>query len=206
MREILDDIYIWSRLAKPQGYNFNGYFLAHPDGNLIIDPVEPEEEDLDFMSDRGAAHILITNRNHSRAANRLREATGARTAIHHADAAHAQAQDCVIDEAISVGDRFGPLLVVRAAGKSPGEIALHWSDLRLLFVGDIVIGNPPGALSLLPDEKMDDPAELRDSVRKLPELGAEAILVGDGEPIIAGADQALAALVASLFGTRPGGR
>ncbi len=198
MREILEGIYVWSRLAEPQGYDFNGYFLLHPEGNLVIDPVEPEEEDLDFMSERGAAHILITNRNHSRAANRVRDATGAKTAIHHADAAHAQAQGCTIDEAVSVGDRFGPLVVLRAAGKSPGEVVLHWPERRLLLAGDIVIGNPPGSLSLLPDEKMDDPAGLRDSVRKLPELGADTILVCDGEPIILGAEPVLAALVATL--------
>ena len=97
-----------------------------------------------------------------------------------------------------MGDRFGPLLVLRAAGKSPGEVALHWAERKLLFVGDVVIGNPPGQLSLLPDEKMDDPLQLRESVRKLPDLGCEAILTGDGEPIVEGAERALADLIAKL--------
>ena len=89
MREILDGIHIWSRLAEPQGYNFNGYLLLHDDGNIVIDPVEPDQETLELLSVKGAKHIVLTNRNHSRAANQVREATGARTAIHHADAGHA---------------------------------------------------------------------------------------------------------------------
>ena len=198
MREILEGIHIWSRLAEPQGYNFNGFFVEHEAGNLVIDPVEPEEEDLELLGKKSVASILITNRNHSRAANRVRAATGAKTAIHHADAAHAQEQGCTIDEAVSVGNRFGPLVALRAAGKSPGEIALHWPERRILFVGDVVIGNPPGALSLLPEEKMDDPIGLRESVRKLAELDVDTILTGDGEPVIGGADRVLAALVATL--------
>ena len=62
-----------------------------------------------------------------------------RTAIHPLDAAHARAQGCIIDEALEPGARIGPLVVVAAAGKSPGEVALHWPARRSLFVGDAVI-------------------------------------------------------------------
>ena len=124
MREILDDIFTWSRLAEPQGYNFNGYFISHSGGNLVIDPVKPDSNDLETMADRGVQHILITNRNHSRDANRVRKETGALTAIHPSDADHARAQGCVIDQAISVGEQIGPLMALPADGKSPGEVAL----------------------------------------------------------------------------------
>ncbi len=99
----------------------------------------------------GVARILITNRNHSRAANKVRQATGARTAIHPLDAAHARAQGCVIDEGLGHDEVVGPLVVVPADGKSPGEVALHWSTRRSLFLGDAAIRNPPGRCSLLPE-------------------------------------------------------
>ena len=195
MREILDGIFTWSRFAEPQGYNFNGYFLRHDGGNIAIDPVEPEQQDFDWLVAEGLTTILITNRNHSRAANKLRNASGAHTAIHAADASHAQQQGCVIDETLNVGERFGPLLVVPAMGKSPGEVALYWPERRILFAGDAVIGNPPGRLSLLPDGKLDDPAGLRKSVRGLLEIDFDVVLTGDGEPILSGAKAALQGLV-----------
>ena len=45
MREIVDGIVMWSWLSEPHGYNFNGYFVRHPGGNLCIDPVEPRSEE-----------------------------------------------------------------------------------------------------------------------------------------------------------------
>jgi glyoxylase-like metal-dependent hydrolase (beta-lactamase superfamily II) len=198
MREILEGIFIWSRLAEPQGYDFNGYFIRHPDGNLVIDPVEPEPDGLEAMADQGVARILITNRNHSRAANRVREETGALTAIHPSDADHARAQGCVIDEAFSVGETIGPLMVLPADGKSPGEVALYWRDRRLLFLGDAAIGNPPGRCALLPDAKLDNPARLRASLRALLDVDFDALLFGDGTPILTGAKACLAELVESF--------
>ena len=198
MKEVLDGIFMWSRLSEPHGYDFNGYFLRHPDGNLAVDPVEPGEEDLQTLIKEGLSEILITNRNHSRAANVLRDATGARTAIHRADADHAQRQGCVIDEAMSSGEMHGPLLIIPAKGKSPGEVVLHWHERRLLFVGDAVIGNPPGELSLLPEDKLDDPAQLRDSLRALLDVDFDTLLLGDGEPLLSGAKARLSALVESF--------
>jgi glyoxylase-like metal-dependent hydrolase (beta-lactamase superfamily II) len=85
-----------------------------------------------------------------------------------------------------------------AAGKSPGEVALHWPERRLLFIGDAVIGNPPGACGLLREKVMDDPARLRQSVRNLLELDFDTLLFGDGTPILTDARARLAELVATF--------
>ena len=184
MREIVDAILTWSRFSEPHGYDFNGHLIRHPGGNICVDPVEPTEGDLEAIVGEGVTRILLTNRNHSRAANRIRASTGARTAIHADDADHARSQDTDIDDALTVGDRFGPLEVVGAAGKSPGEVALLWRDRGILIVGDAVIGNPPGRCGLLPERVMDDPARLRSSVRALLDLDFDTLLVGDGESLL----------------------
>jgi len=145
------------------------------------------------------ARIVLTNRNHVRAASRVRAATGARVAIHPADAAHARGQGATIDDALAIGDAVGPLVVIGVPGKSPGEVALHWPARRLLVVGDAVIGNPPGSCALLPERVMDDPQALRTSVRALLALDFETLLVGDGAPILRGAKERLRILV-STFG------
>lgn len=198
MREILSDIFTWPWFSKPHGYNFNGTFIRHADGNLCIDPVEPTEAVLEELAREGVARILLTNRNHSRAANKIRERTDARTAIHPTDAAHARSQNTELDDELRWGKRVGPLVVVSAAGKSPGEVALHWPERRLLIVGDAVIGNPPGRCGLLPEKVMDNPAQLRESVKGFLSLDFDTILVGDGEPILEGAKERLRALVDSF--------
>jgi len=198
MQEILSDIFTWPWFSEPHGYNFNGHLIRHAEGNLCIDPVEPGEEGLDEITHLGVTRTLLTNRNHSRAANKVRERTGARTAIHPDDAAHARNQGTVLDDALAVGTTIGPLVVVGAPGKSPGEVALHWSERRLLIVGDAVIGNPPGCCGLLREQVMDDPHRLRQSVRRLLDLDFDTLLVGDGQPILEGAKARLEELVATF--------
>ncbi len=199
MREVIEGVFTWSWFSEPHGYDFNGHLIRHPGGNLCIDPVEPGEAVLDAIAGLGVATILLTNRNHSRAANAVRLRCGAKTVIHPDDAAHAREQGTALDGELHVGDRVGPLTVIGAAGKSPGEVALHWPARRVLVVGDAVIGNPPGRCGLLGEAVMDDPAALRESVGKLLELDFETLLVGDGEPILTGAKQRLRELVDSFL-------
>ncbi len=198
MRDFLPGVLSWSWFSEPHGYDFNGTLLLNAEGNLCVDPLDPTEEVLDRLAKQGVAQILITNRNHARAANRVRARTGARVAIHPADAAYARDQGTAIDAELEVGERVGPFTVVGVPGKSPGEIALHDPARRMLVVGDAVIGNPPGRLSLLRERVMDDPARLRASVRSLLELDFDALMVGDGVPIREGGRERLRELVASF--------
>lgn len=198
MQEIIQDVLTWSRLSERHGYDFNGHFVCHPEGNVCLDPVEPSAADLDQLATLGATRIVLTNRNHTRAANLLRARLGARTAIHPADAEYARAQGAEIDQSLRVGDRIGPLQVVGVPGKSPGEIALFWQERNLLIAGDAVIGNPPGRCSLLPEKVMDDPAQLKRSLAKLLSLEFDMILMGDGVSILSHGKDRLTELVASF--------
>ncbi len=198
MREFLPGVLSWSWFSEPHGYDFNGTLVLHGEGNLCIDPVDLTEEDLDRLVKDEVAQVLITNRNHTRAANRVRERTGARVSIHPEDAVYARDHGTQIDVELEVGQRLGPFTVVGAPGKSPGEVALHDPVRRLLIVGDAVIGNPPGRLSLLRERVMDDPPRLRASVRRLLELDFDALLVGDGAAIREGGRERLRELVASF--------
>ena len=198
MREVLPDIFSWAWFSEPHGYDFHGTLVLHEQGNLCIDPVEADEDVLERLAKEGVSRILITNRNHVRAADRVRERTGARTAIHREDADYARGQGMRTDAPLETGQRVGPFEIVAVPGKSPGEIALHDPSRRLLIVGDALIGNPPGELSLLRDRVLDDPPLLRRSLRRLLELDFDALLVGDGAPILEGAHERLSTLVASF--------
>lgn len=198
MHELLPGILTWPWFSERHGYDFNGTLVLHPGGNLCIDPVEAGAEVLGRLVKEGVARILLTNRNHVRAANRVREHTGAKVAIHPADAAYAREQGARIDLALREGERVGPFEIVGVPGKSPGEVALFDAGRRLLLVGDAVVGSPPGRLSLLPERVMDDPARLRVSLRELLRLDFDCVLVGDGVPLMAGGHGRLAELVAGF--------
>ena len=199
MQEILTGIFTWRWFSEPHGYNFNGHLIRHPGGNLCIDPVEPNQEDLEELARLGVSRILLTNRNHSRAANKVRARTSARTAIHPADAPHARKEGAELDDELSLGDQVGPFVVVPVPGKSPGEVALHWPERKILIVGDAVVGDPPGKCKLLSEKVVDDPARLRASVRSLLALDFDILLPGDGAPILKDAN----ARLRELAGTFP---
>ena len=195
MRQIIEDIFTWPWFSEPHGYNFNGYLVCYPEGNIAIDPVEPSEKAWEELTRHGVSKILLTNRNHTRAANQLRSRTGASTAIHREDAPYARSQGAELDRELTIGEKIGPLVVVGVPGKSPGEVAFHWVERKILIVGDAVVGNPPGHCKLLKEQVMDDPPRLRASVRKLLALDFDILLVGDGEPILQSAKEKLGELV-----------
>jgi glyoxylase-like metal-dependent hydrolase (beta-lactamase superfamily II) len=184
MHEIVPGIFTWSWFSERHGYDFNGHLICHAGGNLCVDPVEADAETWAQIRGIGVARIVLTNRNHLRAATALRASTGARVAIHPADAGHAQTQGAALDDEIAVGGEMGPFEIVEVPGKSPGEIALHWRGRRLLIVGDAIVGNPPGRCTLLAERVMDDPPRLRKSVRSLLGLDFDVLLVGDGRSIL----------------------
>jgi glyoxylase-like metal-dependent hydrolase (beta-lactamase superfamily II) len=198
MREILPGILTWPWFSARHGYDFNGWFVRDPGGNVCIDPVEMTDDLLEEIAREGVARVLLTNRNHFRASMRVREKTKARIGIHPADAAFAREKGTIIDDELRVGQRIGSFTVVDAHGKSPGEVALHWPERRILLVGDACVGKPPGECALLPDAVLDDKPALIESLRRLAKFDFDALLLGDGAPILQGGRAALERLVARL--------
>jgi glyoxylase-like metal-dependent hydrolase (beta-lactamase superfamily II) len=195
-REILPGILTWQWYSERNGYDFNGYLVRHEDGNVAVDPVEMPDDVLEQLAREGVARIVLTNRNHFRAAAKLKAKTSARVAVHPADAAFVRGQGVAVDDELSPGDRVaGFFEVLDASGKSPGEVALWSAERRILVVGDACVGKPPGQLALLPAKVIDDLPRLQASLRRLAELPAESVLVGDGAPVLRSGREALQALV-----------
>ena len=61
MQEIVRNILTWPWFSEPHGYNFNGYLIRDPGGNICVDPVEPTEDDLDAIVQEGVMNIILTN-------------------------------------------------------------------------------------------------------------------------------------------------
>ena len=67
--------------------------------------------------------------------------------------------------------------------KSPGEMALYWQHRKILILGDALIGEPPGNVSLLPREKYVDITLARKGISVLVDLDFDVLLLSDGQPI-----------------------
>ncbi len=198
LHEILPGIFTWPWFSERHGYDFNGHLLRDATGNVAVDPVEMPADVMDALAREGVARIVLTNRNHFRAAAALKAKTSARVAVHPADAAFVRAQNVAVDDDLAVGQRIAGFEVVDASGKSPGEVALWNAQRRILIVGDACVGKPPGSLALLSPKVIDDLARLQQSLRRLAGLPAETVLVGDGAPVLHDGQRALRALVESF--------
>ena len=194
MNEIVKDVYIWSVFSEEKKLNFNGYFIPtqHPlFGNVVIDPPLVSDLDLAQMETLGSVQqILITNRNHIRWSRELREKFNAEIRMNSADA---QSEDMISDHNFGDGDMLAGFLktVVIPDNKSPGETALYWEEKKILFLGDALIGKPPGEVSLLPPEKYADIEKARAGIKVLDPLNFNSVLMGDGEPILTGGKKAI---------------
>ena len=184
-------LYCWSVFSEPRQMDFNGHLWVRPEGNILIDPPPMIASDLAQLHSLGKTqYIVITNRDHEREALFFQKETGAQIVIHTADAsqlAHPADRTITDQEAIVPG----LIAISLHHGKSPGEIALYFSEEKIILFGDHVIGRPMGALSFLEAEKFQNPNLAREEVQKLLSLSFDAVLVGDGHSILTYARESL---------------
>jgi glyoxylase-like metal-dependent hydrolase (beta-lactamase superfamily II) len=207
MHEVLPRIFTWGSTYEDRPWDLNGYALALEKGTILIDPPAANDSDWPkFEALKPISRIILTNRDHVRDAELFRQRFGARLIAGAEEAKHFA--PVVIDEMVREGDVIAGLLrVIHLPGKSPGEIALLLDSKShaaarehggILFLGDAIIGNPPGELGLIPEEKLDDPALLRQSLRKLLDYQFDVLLFCDGKPMLHGGKEAVEKFVRTI--------
>lgn len=177
--------WMWSAWQPDRGMNFNSYAFERGDGLVAVDPLPLDDASLEVLAQKGGVHtIAITNRDHVRGAAALRERFGSR-----------------IVDSFAEGDEVfpGAYAIEIPHGKAP-EFALHLPAAKAAVVGDALLGAPAGALSLLPDEKLEDARRLAFTLRRLWALKLDTLLLCDGQPLFSGADEAIATLLESRLG------
>lgn len=193
MRAVLPDCYEWSWFSEEKRLDFNGHVVIEAGDRVVIDPPVLTPEDRTFLERLGpVTAIVLTNRDHVREAAALRDAWGVPV---WAPAADAPEMGMPVDRLYGGGALLpgGFVAIGVPHGKSPGESALWCAARRVLIVGDAVIGRPPGAFTMLPDEKFADPRKAREGVGVLLDerYVYDAVLVGDGASITVGGRAAL---------------
>lgn len=192
MEEIADGIHTWSVFSEEKGLDFHGYYLSTGGSAVLVDPVEPGDgvlEALEQLHPRPGI-VLLTNKDHFRAAETFRDHFWAQLAVH-------ELEDPLLpttaDSTFADGDLLlGALEVIHIPGaKTPGECAFYFPRPKALVLGDVLIGKPSGELSMMAPEKYADPELARRSLRRLLDYDVDLVLVGDGDPILAGGGDAL---------------
>jgi glyoxylase-like metal-dependent hydrolase (beta-lactamase superfamily II) len=200
MKEILPGVFTWSRFSEEKQYDFNGWYVASGAVRTVVDPPPCSEEVLAEIERRGGpGAIVLTNRDHTRAADVFAARFRAPILIHQADAPLVTVR---IGGVFRHGEELpGGLRAVRVAdAKSPGECGLLLRAANAIILGDALIGVPAGRLSMLPASKFADPAKAREGVRALLDHPFDAVLVGDGAPIPRGGRRAVEEFLARTEG------
>ena len=188
----------WSLWQPERGMFFTSFLWVREGGNVVFDPLPLSDDDaraVDALG--GVTTILLTNRDHERAAAATRERFGARVL---ASEREAELFELRVDGTFGRKALPGLIAIPLDGAKTPGEVAFLTEDRAVAIVGDAILGTPAGALSFLPDAKLRDPVELALSLRQLWSPWLRTLLLGDGASIYGGADESLATLVETRGG------
>ena len=191
-------IHFWQWMSPEKGYHFNGWVVETGAGVHVVDPALGPDSILDEVAAIGhPVEVLLTNKSHVRGTAAFVARFGCPVACHVDEE---RLVEYPIARTFRDGDLVGgELRVLHVPGKTPGEVALHLArDGGSLIVGDALIGQPAGQLSLLPDDKLADPALLRRSIQRFAALDFDRLLLGDGEPIGPGAKTIVVKFLSAL--------
>ena len=199
------------------GSNANSYLVEEGDGALTLVDAGMQADGrriLEFIVSKlnrkpsEVKTIVITHCHvdHTRGLAAIRAATGAKVAIHEADAGFVSGKkrypspggpmgfafsvvspffkvtpvepDLMLEE----GDTVGRLAVLHTPGHTPGSISLYDRQDRVLFVGDVArfmkgeLEGPPPRFT----QRMD---QAKTSIERLSSLDFDVMLSGHGEPL-----------------------
>lgn len=174
---------------------------------------------------RELTHILLTHYHldHTGSLAELRAATGARVAVHRADAPFVEGHrphpsplrpwplrlltaplfalfrvsPCRVDLPLEDGQEVAGFLVIHTPGHTPGSACLYSPRHSLLMAGDALNRHGEG-LALPLGMVSRDMAQARASVKKLAGLEFETLCLGHRRPFLTGGAQRVRELAQSL--------
>lgn len=182
-KTIVPGVWTWKRWQPDRSMDFNSWFCKGDELNIVVDPLEPDADDLQQIEEMGGVDwVVVTNRDHERATKFFVDRFDAKVAAGAGDADQLSAG---VTQRLGDDDLFhGWRVIVLEGFKSPGEIALYSNTRRTVILGDSLWGDPAGSLRFMPDAKLEDPQRAVLSMRRVRGVAhLDNILIGDGTPI-----------------------
>lgn len=213
LTEILDGVH------QVDGVNANSYLVFDKDGSLILIDTGMAKDGKKIaeyitsklgrrLSDVRTIVLTHCHMDHSRGAASLKASTGAKLAIHEADADFVSGKapypsprgfigffftllspffrmspvepDLRLKENDIVGES---LMVVHTPGHTPGSIALYDKNRKVVLVGD-TLRYHSGKIEGPPRRFTPDMNQARQSIQKISQLSFETMLSGHGQPLV----------------------
>ncbi|MCE5214623.1 MAG: MBL fold metallo-hydrolase [Methanobacterium sp.] len=213
-----------------RGRMVNCYLVVNNDEIMLIDTGLPGNsskiikyvETILKQSPHDIKTIIITHNHfdHVGSLSKIKEITGAKVAIHSADADYIRGKEKHVGGAfmnviikllkalygtkpvepeilLKDGDLIGGYQVIHTPGHSPGSICLYNPENKVIFVGDNLQYTKgklqsPGERLILEPEKYDA------SMRKLLDIDFEIILTGHTAPVLSGGKELMKDFVKDL--------
>jgi hypothetical protein len=192
MREVLPGVFHWTAPHPRIRIEVSSYWLD--DAGVLIDPLVPPEEGLEWFTGREPAPsaILLSNRHHYRESERFVERFGCTVHCNRLGLHEFTGDQDV--EGFEIGDRLpGGAIACELDAICPDDTALHLPDKRALVLADAVVRGGPhgqsGRLGFVPDSLMDDPPATKRGLlaacgRLLEEVDFVNLLLAHGGPVI----------------------
>jgi metallo-beta-lactamase superfamily protein len=195
------DMYAWSEFNAERNVDFNSVLWAREAGGVVIDPLALSAHDQRHLQALGGASIIVvTNSDHTRAAEELRAMCGAEIV---GPVREREDFPIMCDRWVGEGDQIVPGLVVSEldGSKTPGELILVLEETTLI-TSDLIRAHRAGRLNILPDSKISSRERAIASIQKLRvHAKIDAVLVGDGWSVFRDGRARLDELIAELEST-----
>ncbi|PHR84692.1 MAG: MBL fold metallo-hydrolase [Colwellia sp.] len=192
------NLFCWTHFDEDRNIDFHSYLWVRDGGNVVFDPLPLTVHDKNHLNALGKVnYIIISNSDHIRNAETLAQQTGAEIWGPAGEKASFPIQ-CTkwLNEAENVIE--GLDVYSLSGSKTDGELAFIIEG-HTLITGDLIRVHSGGKLCMIPDGKLQDVQQAKNSVKRLALIkGIDAILPGDGWPVFNHGEQALLALVDSI--------
>lgn len=203
MREILPGVFHWTATHPKIHFEVSSYWLE--DAGVLIDPLIPPDEGIEWFAGRGCAPaaIVLSNRHHYRETAELLERF--EVPVYCVRQGMHEFTDGEPVTAFEFGDALpGGIATLEIGGLCPDEGALYLEGRRAIVFADGVVraSQSDGPLGFVPDSLMDNPSETKRALleaygRVLDELDFDHVLMAHGGPVVGDGRVQLRAFVES---------
>ncbi len=210
-----------------EGINGNVYLVEDGEKLILIDTGLPRSGNkiIKYLEKLGrnptdVSTIVLTHFHidHVGSAKKMKEATGAKVAVHELDADYVAGKRAPpkpknlifrafssvvkpsaveVDLPLNDGDKIGKLRVIHTPGHSEGSISLLDAERKAMFVGD-AIRFTDGKITGPPEQFTLDPARAKESIGKIGTFDFDIMLSGHGKPLMPNASQKIKEFYATL--------